>query len=343
MPLTPVDCPNCGGHAQLNSDLKTAICPYCGATILVEEAHNLYETRVNIEHLHADTVNITGASTADERLKSAEALLRLKNYTQAFDVFSSITNEKAQDYRLWKGLIVAYTYDFTRRIISESRELMKMDYYINAFETMSESYSERKDFLSRCNKYITTQRQMNESEKKEICSKIDDLELRKEELSKKRDSLGEDWKKASENLTCFSKEAKETESKLKIKLDNARSIGDDTVFFRGLTIVSIIGLLVIGLLIVLGTVFISPIISMIFIVLFIICIILSIFHLIIRKIKRAHAEKAYASTKAINENIYGSFNSEIDDYSNKIRQYGDEIHALSNDLENLKKELKKYS
>lgn len=61
MPLVNAKCPNCGGALQVDNGKRAAICPFCKEAYIVEDAINNYITNynTNIEHLHADVVNIS--------------------------------------------------------------------------------------------------------------------------------------------------------------------------------------------------------------------------------------------------------------------------------------------
>ena len=55
--MVPASCTQCGRTVEVNKDEETAVCPFCGATFIIEKAVNNYNIQfASIEH--ADNVNI---------------------------------------------------------------------------------------------------------------------------------------------------------------------------------------------------------------------------------------------------------------------------------------------
>ena len=60
--MVPALCTQCGGTVEVNKDEKSAKCPYCGMTFVIEQAVNNYNVQyAKIEH--ADNVNIDMSGT----------------------------------------------------------------------------------------------------------------------------------------------------------------------------------------------------------------------------------------------------------------------------------------
>ena len=65
MPLINAKCPNCGGGLKIDNDKRAAICPYCKEAFVVQDAinnyitHNITNNVTNIEHLHAESVQLS--------------------------------------------------------------------------------------------------------------------------------------------------------------------------------------------------------------------------------------------------------------------------------------------
>ncbi len=104
MPLVQAKCENCGALLNVRSDLKAANCPYCGAAYVVQDAINYFNSVTNIEHLHADVVNISDAKSTDSLLKAAEAFMKIGDLESAVWKFADVRDMTPQDHRGWWGL-----------------------------------------------------------------------------------------------------------------------------------------------------------------------------------------------------------------------------------------------
>lgn len=113
MPLVPAKCPSCGGDMQIDGSRKEACCPYCGSKFLVESAVNYYNTK-NEYHIEHANIKMEDSRGLEARVKNAESyLVQHKDYEKAKELFQSITEEFAGDWRGWWGVVRADTYDFT--------------------------------------------------------------------------------------------------------------------------------------------------------------------------------------------------------------------------------------
>jgi len=172
MAFVQAKCVNCGGILTVDSDLKTANCPHCGVTYVVEDSINYYNTVTKVEHLHADVVNIADEKSSEGLLKAADAYVKLGNFKLARDKYEQATTLAPQNWRGWCGLIVATTHNFEKRIQSRGTLMMLEDYArsAEAFATDGE-----------CNKLIKRFKEYEAAQKG----------LNKKEISELRDSVRE--------------------------------------------------------------------------------------------------------------------------------------------------------
>ena len=113
MPLVPAKCPGCGGDIQVDNSRKEAFCSYCGTKFLVESAVSYYNTKNEYHIDHAD-INVEDSKSLETRLKNAEThLTKLKDYKRATKLFQAVTEEFADDYRGWWGILRSITREFT--------------------------------------------------------------------------------------------------------------------------------------------------------------------------------------------------------------------------------------
>ena len=115
MPLVAAKCTKCGGELQIDNAQEAAICPYCGTPFIVEKAINYYTTH-NVTNIgsveHAD-IHMEDSRGLETRLKNAESyLVQHKDYAKAEELFRSITEEFAGDWRGWWGIVRAMTHEF---------------------------------------------------------------------------------------------------------------------------------------------------------------------------------------------------------------------------------------
>jgi len=64
--LVPAKCTNCGGQLTVNENQKSAICPFCNSSFIVEQAINNYNVQINGNmSIGNATININGVNTAN--------------------------------------------------------------------------------------------------------------------------------------------------------------------------------------------------------------------------------------------------------------------------------------
>ena len=128
MPFVPAICTQCGSKLRVDSSKEAAICPYCCTPFVTETAINNYNTNytTNVEHLHADVVNLNDDKSIDSRVRAGETFIKLDDYAAAERIFKELTVECPYDYRGWWGLIKVYSRNFNDADISRI-ELWKIE------------------------------------------------------------------------------------------------------------------------------------------------------------------------------------------------------------------------
>lgn len=104
MPIVPALCTQCGANLSIDSTLEKGICPFCNTSFLIEKAIQYYinSTSDEIENL----------------VKSANAFLKMKDYSSAENRFHRICGLYPYDYRGWWGILQIKSNDFTETDIS---------------------------------------------------------------------------------------------------------------------------------------------------------------------------------------------------------------------------------
>ena len=126
MAFVQAQCESCGGLLTVDSDLKAAICPYCGSAYVVQDSINYFNSSTKIEHMHADVVNVSDESSSEGRLRAAEAFMKIRDYQKAEQAYKDVTNLTPQNYLGWIGLIEAHTHNYSKRIKS-LKEIKTLD------------------------------------------------------------------------------------------------------------------------------------------------------------------------------------------------------------------------
>ena len=114
MRLEPAKCVSCGSVLDVNPNLEKATCHYCGTTYLVQDAIKHYRT--SIEYFYANTVYLSGSSSAQSQLEAAEAFMKLKKYNDALETFEEVCKIAPQNYLGWWGQLRALTDDFSKNL-----------------------------------------------------------------------------------------------------------------------------------------------------------------------------------------------------------------------------------
>lgn len=114
MALIAIQCKNCNGKLQVDSEAKSYYCPFCNTSYAMEQTINQTFQTTNIGHIETANIIDDGSGKIDQEIYSAEALLQLRKYWQAREKFQYLTNNYAHKHRAWWGLARAITEDFTR-------------------------------------------------------------------------------------------------------------------------------------------------------------------------------------------------------------------------------------
>ena len=128
MAWTQGKCESCGGILAVDSSLKTATCPFCGSTYVIQDAINNYNTNIKIDSLHADVVNVSDETSAEGRLRAADAYMKMGKFQEAEMEYKNVTVLTPQNYLGWLGLIEAKSLNYTRRLVSKSDFKIYDDY-----------------------------------------------------------------------------------------------------------------------------------------------------------------------------------------------------------------------
>lgn len=104
MALIAGRCTQCGGLLEIDATGSMFVCPYCHTPFVVEKVVNYYNYTRNV----------------DDWVRSADAFLELKEFSEAEREFERIAREHAYDYRGWWGLVKSKSRVFTDYDISKS-------------------------------------------------------------------------------------------------------------------------------------------------------------------------------------------------------------------------------
>ncbi len=67
MPIIPLKCDSCGGELQVNSDLKTAMCNYCGNSFVVQDA--IVKNYINNSNVYINADKVDVVTTKDYQIE----------------------------------------------------------------------------------------------------------------------------------------------------------------------------------------------------------------------------------------------------------------------------------
>ena len=168
MKLIKLNCPNCNSPLDVPENEKNIKCKYCGTPIAIDD-----ET-IKVSH----TIY---SGDKEERFKNAEALLKLKEYDEAYDHFIELSEDYIYEAKVWYSIVLCLTENFTD---------FELDDYCDSIVDLSE-----------CDKYMDkyVNLETNEELKKQ---RIKEYEKYKDKLFS---VINEANKKAEENLEIDSK------------------------------------------------------------------------------------------------------------------------------------------
>jgi len=100
MPFVPVKCTACGGEIQLDDQLKSGFCVYCGSKVVFKEAVQKMEL--------SGSVTVHGIATLEKLLQNAETFHKLGYYEKELEILTQVTQGYPEDYRAWWRLALPY-------------------------------------------------------------------------------------------------------------------------------------------------------------------------------------------------------------------------------------------
>ncbi len=107
--LTAAKCPTCGAPLEVIPETGEMKCEYCGVVTL--------DNRHSYSH-----VNVTRdfKSELEHYLENAESLLKSGLYYEAEEAYKKLLSEFSTDHRVWWGMLVANTHNFTTMGINQN-------------------------------------------------------------------------------------------------------------------------------------------------------------------------------------------------------------------------------
>lgn len=100
MKLIKLNCPSCRASLDILEDQKQTKCKYCHATIYLDDES------IQVKHF-------VYSGDKEEKLKNAEALLKLKEYEKAFKYYEALSIEYVYETSVWYYMVVCLTENFT--------------------------------------------------------------------------------------------------------------------------------------------------------------------------------------------------------------------------------------
>lgn len=94
-------CPACGADIQLDNNMESGFCAYCGARMLLEEAI-------------PKKITIDGVQSLEQLCSNAQTFLSLNEYAKAESVYKEIIDKYPRDYRGWWGIVLVNTNNLSR-------------------------------------------------------------------------------------------------------------------------------------------------------------------------------------------------------------------------------------
>lgn len=139
-------CPNCGANVNLDSNLKTTYCAYCGSQISVEESVEKLKIELS------GKVEVDGINSLSKLYKNAESCVKLEDYEKAFNTYTSIINDNPEEIEAYKGALISVTENMTKPITDSGNYKQLFDKYLKHIEALDEE-KKYTDFLVSFNNY----------------------------------------------------------------------------------------------------------------------------------------------------------------------------------------------
>ncbi len=126
MKLVRMNCPNCNSPLKVSDDAKKVKCKYCDTDIYIDDES------IEVKH-------VLYSGEKEEKLKNAEALLKLKEYDQAYIIYKELSMKYIYKASIWYSLIRCITEDFT-------------NFYLDYFKNPIINYEECREYLEKYKK-----------------------------------------------------------------------------------------------------------------------------------------------------------------------------------------------
>ncbi len=124
--LVPAKCTNCGGQLTVDENQKSAICPFCNTSFIVEQAINNYNVQINGNmSIGNATININGLNTAN-LVARANAFESQNNWEKATEYYNRVLDIDINNSDAIQGI---------KRIKQKQRDL-----YIRSLMSKAKSY-----------------------------------------------------------------------------------------------------------------------------------------------------------------------------------------------------------
>lgn len=164
MPIVKLDCEKCGGTLTYDPELaaqRIFNCPFCGTPYLETQEINYNQYNTQIEHLHADVVQVNNDQNAQARLQAGDDNLLLKRFNNALKDYEEASKLTPGNYLAWWGQIRAISHDFTANLErkSELENLQKLSKYAMRMAPDQEKQRLENQFQSYINPLLNQNRQ----------------------------------------------------------------------------------------------------------------------------------------------------------------------------------------
>ena len=104
MKIVKMNCPNCNGKLEINSNDKTTVCNYCGTTLAIDDGI------IRVEH----TIN---DNAENKKAKNAETFIKFGEYDKALKLYMELTEEYSYVADYWFKRIVCITENFDKDLL----------------------------------------------------------------------------------------------------------------------------------------------------------------------------------------------------------------------------------
>lgn len=100
-------CPSCGGGLQLDSNMESGFCMYCGSKIIVRDAIQKMKVEVSGQ------ISVSGLSSIENDIMRGQQCLAAKDWGNAYRFFSNAVDKQANCFDAWFGCLKAMTSYFS--------------------------------------------------------------------------------------------------------------------------------------------------------------------------------------------------------------------------------------